>query len=259
MPPTVILIRHAEALHNVNNKFAHPPLLTSLAQLPNSSLTAANAQSTRLREHLREEQPLAEKVEMIVASPMVRTLQTALVGLSWLIEKGVKVELDPMWQECSDKPCDTGSPVSQLANRFPQLSFDTVDHAYPAKPRDSIYGFTSRAVVARGQACLKSLYQRKEKVVAVVSHSGFLRTAVSHTKYANADYRIFDFSPDSSLKDPELVEWGSTAANGGGMGKSEKGRAEIVEGDFPPEELKEVGEQMGIKTSREPANEVPSS
>lgn len=89
----------------------------------------------------------------------------------------------------------------------------------------------------------------------MVSHSGFLRCAVSHARYANADYRVFDFVEGEEL---ELKEWDVTAENGGGMGESEKGRAEIVSSDFPPEEqVEEVGEKMGGKTNGEAANEVP--
>lgn len=93
----------------------------------------------------------------------------------------------------------------------------------------------------------------------MVSHSGFLRTAVTKTKFANADYRIFDFrklSDDavdgedagaelqSNAPLPvgedgrglELVEWEVTSERGGGMGNSERGRWEVVEGEFPSEE-----------------------
>lgn len=39
----------------------------------------------------------------------------------------------------------------------------------------------------------QELKARKEKVIAVVSHSAFLRTAVANARFANTDYRIFDF------------------------------------------------------------------
>lgn len=94
--------------------------------------------------------------------------------------------------------------------------------------------------------------------MAVVSHSGFLRCAISHCQYANADYRVFDFADVKGGRELELVEWGQTAENGGGLGESPKGRAEIEDMDFPPEEqVDEVEEQMGAKTSGEAAKEVP--
>ena len=77
-------------------------------------------------------------------------------------------------------------------------------------------------------------------------------------RYANADYRIFDYAPDASPEDPRLVEWALTADNGGGMGTSEKGRAEVEARDFPPEDkTKEVSDKLGDKTDGEAVREVP--
>lgn len=60
---------------------------------------------------------------------------------------------------------------------------------------------------------------------------------------------------------PELLEWPLTAERGGGMGRSEKGRAEIEPRDFPQEQeeevVGEVKEQLGEKTKGEAAKEVP--
>ena len=124
--------------------------------------------------------------------------------------------------ENSTMPCDTGSAVELLATEFPDLDFSPVDPTYPDKSRGTPYAFTRSANAARGQVCLRSLHARPEKVVAVVSHSGFLRTAVSKRRYANADYRVFGFrqGKDGHLL---LVEDASTARRGGGMGRCEKG------------------------------------
>lgn len=91
----------------------------------------------------------------------------------------------------------------------------------------------------RGRNCRQWLKSRPEKVIAVVSHSGFLRLGISHTKYANADYRVFDFADDAS---DELVEWESTKHRGGGMGRSEKGTATIGASYFPAEQRNETAE-----------------
>ncbi|GAB7354729.1 hypothetical protein MBLNU459_g5144t1 [Dothideomycetes sp. NU459] len=217
MPPTVILIRHGEALHNA-----------------------------QLREHL----PIADEVEVIISSPMIRTVETTLIGLDWLIERGVPVKIDALWQ---------GSEVSRLIKLFPTIDFSTVDPAYPSKAADTPYVFTRSGVVDRGQACLRDLYQRKEKVVAVVTHSAFLRCAVCHCMFFNADYRIFDFVEGTSPSSPEIIEWPLTAENGGGMGKSAKGRAEIQARDFPAEQqLEQVKRELGgAKNSGEATKEVP--
>ena len=97
------------------------------------------------------------------------------------------------------------------------------------------------------------LKARPEKVIAVVTHSGFLRIWISHTKDANADYRIFDFADDTG---DELVEWECTEHRGGGMGKSEKGKAYVESTEFPQEhreegpKAKQAPEEVGEEAPR---------
>lgn len=64
--------------------------------------------------------------------------------------------------------------------------------------------------------------ERPEKVIAVVSHAGFLRTAITHKRFANADYRIFGFARDEE-GEIELDEDRETERRGGAMARSEKG------------------------------------
>ena len=55
-------------------------------------------QCESLEKQLRKQLPLTDDVEAIVSSPMVRTLETTLIGLDWLVKRGVSLELDPLWQ-----------------------------------------------------------------------------------------------------------------------------------------------------------------
>lgn len=112
-----------------------------------------------------------------------------------------------------------------------------MDPKYPSK--DGIYAFTQTQVLRRGVVAKEWLKSRTEKVIAVVTHSAFLRTSVSNSRYANADYRIFGFKENGD--GVELVQWETTEKAGGGMGRSQKGWMEIEEGDFPDakEELEE--------------------
>ena len=72
MPPTLILIRHAQAEHNATSDWSirDPPL-------------------TELHESLKARK-IGNEVELIVVSAQRRTLQTATIGLDWLIKKGTK-------------------------------------------------------------------------------------------------------------------------------------------------------------------------
>jgi hypothetical protein len=156
-----------------------------------------------------------------------------------------------MMSENSDAPCDTGSPISTLQKEFPDYSeqLSKVDPVWPSVTGP--YAFTKTATLARGQSALRSLYTRPEKVIAVVSHSGFLRTAVSQSHYANADYRVFDFEEKIVGKEFRLREWESTRERGGGMGWSWKGWANMEESDFPVEEEDEPREETPPPTPPE--------
>jgi broad specificity phosphatase PhoE len=127
-------------------------------------------------------------------------------------------------QENQAKPCDTGTPVNLLAAEFPTIDFSQLDPVYPDKTSlaGAFYAYRRDAILARGQAALADLYARSEDVIAVVSHSGFMRTAVAGRWFQNADYRIFDFEDRTGKDEKEpyrLVEWDLTKKNGG-MGMS---------------------------------------
>lgn len=253
MPPTLVLIRHAQALHNVASDWSfHDPKLSDLGEL----------QSRELHESLKASK-IGDDIELIVVSPMRRTLQTATIGLDWLIKKGILVHPDARWQENADKPCDTGSPISVMEHEFPLYDFSTVDSRFPDKTTNlatNPFAFTQKAILARGQACLRSLYSRPEKVIAVVSHSGFLRTAVCNRAFFNADWRVFTYD-ESAMAESQangegpdghgifiLKEAEETEKKGGGMGRSQMGTFGVVEGDFPPEIEDTIKNQQAQQT-----------
>ncbi|KAI1350711.1 phosphoglycerate mutase-like protein [Xylaria sp. FL0043] len=227
MPPTLILIRHAEAEHNDTKDYSiYDPSLTKLGR----------EQCTRLRQRLMED-PLAQQAELIITSPMRRTIQTALDTVDWLMEEGIKVKADARWQENTAKPCDVGSEISKIADEFPGIDYSAVDPVWPDKtsPAGSEYHYTRTAIVARGQAALRDLYKRPEKVIIVVSHSGFLRVGVTGHWFFNADYRVFDFAALESPGSPyRLEQHAYTEEKGGGLGLSRT--EQVLLGSGLPEE-----------------------
>lgn len=67
--------------------------------LPDPGLTdKGKEQCIQLEKWLREHLPLADEVEAIISSPMVRTLQTTLLSLDWLLKRGLEIEVDALWQ-----------------------------------------------------------------------------------------------------------------------------------------------------------------
>lgn len=131
--------------------------------------------------------------------------------------------------------------MSELTTEFPSIDFSRVDPVFPDKisPAGSHYFPTRAAVVARAQSCLRNLYQRPEKWVIVVSHSGFLRMGAVGWWFFNGDYRIFDFGDKPEADGPlKLVQWESTLS--GGLGLSWTDPVEIGSG-LPEDENEPVG------------------
>jgi broad specificity phosphatase PhoE len=92
MPPTLILIRHAEALHNASKDY----------HIPDAELSEKGKQQQciQLKRYLQSG-PLYYKIQALIASPAKRTVQTALLAFDELLESRsgeLKVELDPEWQ-----------------------------------------------------------------------------------------------------------------------------------------------------------------
>ncbi|PMD31988.1 phosphoglycerate mutase-like protein [Hyaloscypha variabilis F] len=224
MPPTLILIRHAEGIHNFT---VHDPPLTSLGlEIQCAALSAA------LKSH-----PLAPKISLIVTSPLTRTLQTT-TSLSFLTSRGVPIIALPFLQETTNNNIDIGTPASILSKTFPSVDFSLVekDEIWPRK--EGLYAYQYEALIERGKVARNWLKERKEEVIAVVGHDGFLRVGLCGKKFGNADFRIFEFEEGEG---DQLVEWESTEKNGGVLGTCPKGSFGWVESDFkymphPPSE-----------------------
>ncbi|KAK5994925.1 putative phosphatase SPAC5H10.03 [Cladobotryum mycophilum] len=196
MPPTIVLIRHAQGLHNVDN---NSPQAYEIRDPPLTDL--GMQQCAELRKSLLERFSSVQNVA-IISSPMRRTLQTALLSVDWLTDRGVRIEADADWQENSDKPCDTGSPIPSLELDFPAsiVDFAAAGLVWPDKtsPSAETYACTRGSVLRRGRRCLEKLHRRPEELIFVFSHSGFLRLGVTGWWFFNSDYRIFRFDDDGN-------------------------------------------------------------
>ncbi|CAN8106329.1 unnamed protein product [Discula destructiva] len=200
------------------------------------------AQCGELAQALQEKLPadMASNIGLIVSSAMRRTCETTVLSLGALIAKeGIPTVAHAGWQENSSKPCDTGSPLPVVAAEFPQIDFSAVDPVYPDKtsPAGAKYKYQKASLVARAQADLEELYHRPEKVVVVVSHSGFMRQAVTGDHYFNADYRIYDFEERTEGESgPFRLRQSDLTKGAGGMGRSFDQIVDIGTG-LPEQEL----------------------
>ncbi|PUU75615.1 histidine phosphatase superfamily [Tuber borchii] len=162
MPPRIItLVRHGEGQHNATRNFQiHDALLTPLGE-------------THCHE-LSKEFPSEPPVDLLVSSPLRRTIQTTLLGFKKQVESGVKVELLAELQEVGKSPCNTGSSRDDLEKEelFKELDFSGLPDDWTSKalyaPLDP-HPLSERARVAR-----KWLRSRSESHVVVVLHGNFI-------------------------------------------------------------------------------------
>jgi len=169
MAPTIHLVRHAQGEHNVSviAQSIRDPSLTDLGK--------------RQCEALRDAFPLQGKITHIVASPMRRTLYTALLSFAPAVDAGVRVTALPAIQEVSSLPCDVGSELSKLKPEFEGkgVDFSAVPEGWYEKGPLSPYAPEMTKLFARAAAArrwLRELTAGKgdDEHVVVVTHGGFL-------------------------------------------------------------------------------------
>ncbi|EWC44612.1 hypothetical protein DRE_06601 [Drechslerella stenobrocha 248] len=193
----IILIRHGEATHNLNDDFdQHDPALTDLGK---------EQCTTLLRDAFAAgEWPDFKGLDFIVISPLFRTLETGFLVFGEQIRDGMKYLVLPEVQETSPNPCDTGRPTPELQALFPSVDFSECDRTNWLTKKHGFY--TRDNLAMRAAFVRKWLYERPEKVIAVVTHSGFLRWLTPQDfphveprdKYRNCEYRTYQFASISN-------------------------------------------------------------
>jgi len=162
MPPTIHLIRHAQGYHNLNNENhkMHDPLLTPHGEQQCRDLASSF--------------PYTKSLDLIVASPLKRTIYTALLSLPSRTD--LTLIALPEIQETSDEPCDTGNSVEEIRKEFEKtgrkldLSLVTPDW----NSKKGRWAPSSETVAERCKVARHWLRNRKEKDIAVVTHGGCL-------------------------------------------------------------------------------------
>ncbi|KAK9894774.1 PGAM-domain-containing protein [Cystobasidium minutum MCA 4210] len=190
MPPTVVLIRHAQAEHNVMCDWSIPdPHLTALGK------SQAKAIPTTYPS-------LFDNVDIILSSPMRRTIETTLLGFPKLKDGSVKLELLPDLQETAAHPCDTGSSREFLQNEFKDFAWVDFSNCIDGwNDKKGKYAPTPEALQKRALEVRRHLKSRTEGTVLVVCHAGFLRhlLLLPHEHFwANVEARVFRFQDDSN-------------------------------------------------------------
>ncbi|KAJ4807236.1 Phosphoglycerate mutase-like protein [Rhynchospora pubera] len=202
---TLYLIRHGQAVHNVAGEKNHKAY--SFPEFFDAQLSPLGwDQVGNLRKHVNA-CGLAKKIELVVVSPLLRTMQTAVgvfggekftntsssqtaVGSRHTISSStsppfIEVEycqermLPPFIavEYCRERmgrnACDKRRSITEYSALFPEIDFSEIENDEDVywKP-DSRE--TDEQLAARGVTFLKWLWSRTEKEIAVVTHSAFL-------------------------------------------------------------------------------------
>ncbi|CAN1341138.1 Phosphoglycerate mutase-like protein 1 [Linum perenne] len=172
---TIHLVRHAQGVHNVEGGKDYNLYMSE--DLFDARLTELGwEQVDNLRKHVRGI-GLDKKIELVVVSPLLRTMQTA-VGVFGGDRHSDGVPLMVEHAGESDRPavsCLDCPPFMAVEQCREHLIQNNADELWKADIREK-----DEEVAARGLQFFNWLWTRKEKEIAVVSHSGFLYHALSH-------------------------------------------------------------------------------
>lgn len=194
---TIHLVRHAQGIHNVAGEKDHSAYLSE--ELFDAHLTTLGWQQVdNLRKHVHAS-GLSKSVELVVVSPLLRTMQTAVgaFGGEGSVDGN---DVPPLMAEntgnsnrpaisslncppfiavelCREHlgvhPCDRRRSISEYKPMFPAIDFSLIENdgdvLWTADTREK-----NEDVAARGVKFMKWLLTREEKEIAVVTHSGFL-------------------------------------------------------------------------------------
>lgn len=123
---------------------------------------------------LQKNFPHLRDVDLIVASPLKRTLNTALLAFEPVLkERGLKVIALPEVQETSDLPCDTGSTPDALACEFEGKPVDLSLVKEGWNSKKGKWSANATAIEKRAAEARNWLERRRETNIVVVSHGTY--------------------------------------------------------------------------------------
>ncbi|UFT99271.1 phosphoglycerate mutase family protein [Radiobacillus kanasensis] len=184
----VVLIRHGQGEHTLD--------LPQSLQISDPSLTEEGISQAKA---LRKQFPLT-KTDVIVVSPVRRTLQTALiwseaVACQKIVSPLVSPRMFPQKREWKTLPCDELLTREKIKDEFPDMSFDEdLSKEFWTK---GINTSSDQEFKEIAEKFLEWCYQTGETRIYVVSHDGTI-----------SSYRQFITGKKLSRDDfPKETEW----------------------------------------------------
>lgn len=178
----MILVRHGQSYFNL-----HYGATRVDPGIPDPELTETGREQASAAAEMLRDLP----VRRLIASPYTRTLQTAHIIASAL---NLPIAVEPLVRERNAFTCDVGTSRTELAKRWPGLSFDHVEECWWGEGEESEAALTARTHRFRAAMAEASDWSN----VAVISHWGFIR-ALTGEALANGAHRRFDPTAASVL------------------------------------------------------------
>ncbi len=179
MSKTLYCIRHGLALHNVLFWHVGTKAYTDYRDTP--LLHKGYEQATNLKNTWED----INKIELVLVSPCMRTLQTC----SNIFDKiGVKtIALDSLveYPFGGDNICNERKDKTMLVSNFPWIDFSHINEVTDWPEKDE----TIEDLEKRIEAFKQFLSTRREKHIAVVSHSSYIGQMI-HKKIEKEDNEL---------------------------------------------------------------------
>lgn len=183
---TVTILRHGQSQHNVDRGYKYrDPLLTDLGRQQASAV------------------PVVSAPDLIVISPMTRTIQTALIAFKDLgsnPSSRTSVQIWPDLREAHDAICNKGVSRAELSAKFPQFDFSECREQWDYEEHSHEVAVVRAERVRR---LLQDMSQRYRNIY-VVTHRGFIAYLVKGTRFDTGELRRYQFAPSTPSNDERL-------------------------------------------------------
>ena len=202
-PRYIHFVRHGQGLHDLYND----------QNISDPSLTEHGREQC---EHLRDIFPYHGRIQLVCASPIRRTIQTALIVFESYLQGGKhQVFAVPRAQESSSQPSNTGHSPEDLKTEFGSLIDLSLVHE-DWNSKQGLWAPDCQTLDIRARELRLLLRGRDEEEIAVVSHGNFLHHITGNINdhgdqtggdWKNAEFRSYYFDPpdheDALIKETE--------------------------------------------------------
>ncbi|KAF7558497.1 hypothetical protein G7046_g5666 [Stylonectria norvegica] len=151
--------------------------------------------------------------DLIIISPMTRTLQTALLVFGHLItgpQPKVEVQVWPDLREAHDAICNKGISRADLAAKFPQFDLSACNEEWDYSPHTAEDATVRAERVRRRLKDLSVSYAN----IFVISHRGFIAFLVQGARFDVCEYRSYRFAVDDEVDEVDGKRFGVNCDSG---------------------------------------------